>query len=132
HYQFLWNEKWSNRWSTNIALNYTYGRGFFEQYREDEDFEDYDLAPIEIGGETINTTDLIRRRWLDNDFYVANATANYKDNELNLTFGGSYSNYDGDHFGEIIWARFASDSETGDHYYESNGKKTDKIGRAHV
>ncbi|HLT34339.1 MAG TPA: TonB-dependent receptor, partial [Aquaticitalea sp.] len=125
HYQLLWNEKLSNRWSTNIALNYTYGRGFFEQYREDEDFEDYDLAPIEIGGETINTTDLIRRRWLDNDFYVANATANYKDNELNLTFGGSYSNYDGDHFGEIIWARFASDSETGDHYYESNGKKTD-------
>ncbi|MEZ4801227.1 MAG: TonB-dependent receptor [Gelidibacter sp.] len=125
HYQFLWNEKWSNRWSTNLALNYTYGRGFFEQYREDEDFADYDLTPIDIGGETISSTDLIRRRWLDNDFYVANASANYKNNELNLTFGGSYSSYIGDHFGEIIWARFASDSETRDRYYEGVGKKKD-------
>lgn len=125
HYQLLWNERLNNRWSTNVALNYTYGRGFFEQYREDEDFSNYDLTPIDIGGETINTTDLIRRRWLDNDFYVANATANYKNDEVNLTFGGSYSNYDGDHYGEIIWARFASDSETGDRYYEGNGKKRD-------
>ncbi|MCK7589200.1 TonB-dependent receptor [Subsaxibacter sp. CAU 1640] len=125
HYQFLWNEKLNNRWSTNLALNYTYGRGFFEQYREDEDFADYDLTPIDIGGETISSTDLIRRRWLDNDFYVANASANYKNNELNLTFGGSYSSYIGDHFGEIIWARFASDSETGDRYYEGVGKKKD-------
>ena len=125
HYQLLWNERLNSNWSTNIALNYTYGRGFFEQYKEDEDFSDYDLAPIEIGGETINTTDLIRRRWLDNDFYVANATANYKNDEVNFTFGGSYSTYRGDHFGEIIWARFASDSEIRDRYYDGTGKKND-------
>ncbi len=125
HYQLLWNERLSKQWSTNIALNYTYGRGFFEQYREDEDFSDYDLSPIEIGGETINTTDLIRRRWLDNDFYVAIATANYKDESINLTFGGSYSHYDGDHFGEIIWARFASESEISENYYQGNGTKND-------
>lgn len=125
HYQLLWNERLNSNWSTNIALNYTYGRGFFEQYKEDEDFSDYDLAAIEIGGETINTTDLIRRRWLDNDFYVANATANYKNDEVNFTFGGSYSTYRGDHFGEIIWARFASDSEIRDRYYDGTGKKND-------
>lgn len=125
HYQLLWNEKLNNNWSTNIALNYTYGRGFFEQYKEDESFEDYQLTPIEIGDETINSTDLIRRRWLDNDFYVANATANYKNDDINLTFGGSYSTYKGDHFGEIIWARFASDSEIREHYYEGTGKKND-------
>lgn len=125
HYQVLWNERWSNRWSTNVAMNYTYGRGFFEQYKEDEDFTDYNLTPIAIGGETINSTDLIRRRWLDNDFYVTNLTANYKDESLNFTFGTSSSFYDGDHFGEIIWARFASDSETGDRYYEGNGRKND-------
>ncbi len=125
HYQLLWNEKLNNRWSTNIALNYTQGKGYFEQYKEDADFEDYNLTPIEIGGETINTTDLIRRRWLDNQFYVANATANYKNNSVNLTFGGSYSRYKGDHFGEIIWAQFASNSDIREHYYEGIGKKTD-------
>jgi iron complex outermembrane receptor protein len=125
HYQLLWNEKLNTNWSTNVALNYTYGRGFFEQYKEDEDFGDYDLTPIEIGGEIINSTDLIRRRWLDNDFYVANATANYKNDDINMTFGGSYSTYKGDHFGEIIWARFASDSEIREHYYDGTGTKND-------
>ena len=125
HYQLHWNERYNNNWSTNLGLNYTYGRGYFEQYKEDEDFADYNLEEITIGGETINTTDLIRRRWLDNDFYVVNASANYKKNALNMTFGTSYSNYDGDHFGEIIWAQYASNSEVRDRYYEGNGRKKD-------
>ncbi len=125
HYQLHWNQRYNNRWSTNVGLNYTYGRGYFEQYKEDEDFGDYDLTPITVGGETIETTDLIRRRWLDNDFYVVNASANYKNNEIDMIFGTSYSLYDGDHFGEIIWSEFASNSEIRDRYYEGNGKKTD-------
>jgi len=125
HYQLHWNECFNNNWSTNVGLNYTYGRGYFEQYKEDENFADYDLEEITVGGETINTTDLIRRRWLDNGFYVANVNANYKNDALNLTFGTSYSSYDGDHFGEIIWTEFASTSEIRDHYYDGNGKKKD-------
>ena len=125
HYQFHWNERYNNNWSTNLGLNYTHGRGYFEQYKEDEDFADYDLDEITLGGGTINTTDLIRRRWLDNDFYVATGSANYKNDVLNASFGLSYSNYFGKHFGEIIWARYASNSEIGDHYYVGKGKKKD-------
>ncbi|MEX1383363.1 TonB-dependent receptor, partial [Lutibacter sp.] len=125
HYQLHWNEKLSKNWSTNIGLNYTFGRGYYEQYKEGEDFSDYDLTPISLGGETIDQTDLIRRRWLDNDFYVVNANATYKNNALEFIFGTSYSNYKGDHFGEIIWAEFASNSEIRDRYYESNTKKND-------
>ncbi|MFD1614528.1 TonB-dependent receptor [Gelatiniphilus marinus] len=125
HYQLHWNERYNNYWSTNLALNYTKGRGYFEQYKEDEPFDEYDLTPINIGGETIDETDLIRRRWLDNNFYVVNAGANYKTNVLDMNFGLSYSSYIGDHYGEIIWARFASDSEIGDHYYNGQGKKKD-------
>ncbi|WP_299259650.1 TonB-dependent receptor [uncultured Aquimarina sp.] len=125
HYQLHWNQKYNNNWSTNIGLNYTYGRGFFEQYKEDEDFADYDFTPIVLGGETINTTDLIRRRWLDNDFYVINATANYKNNNLDVDFGAFYSLYDGDHFGEVIWAQNAGGSEIRDNYYFGNGKKNE-------
>lgn len=125
HYQLHWNERYNSQWTSTVSLNYTYGRGFFEQYREEEDFADYDLTPLEFGGETVSSTDLIRRRWLDNDFYVLNANANYKQDNLNMSFGGSYSYYDGDHFGEIIWAEFASNSEIRDRYYEGNAKKTD-------
>ena len=125
HYQLHWNEKHNNNWSTNLGLNYTYGRGYFEQYKEDEDFSDYGFEEISIGGSTINTTDLIRRRWLDNDFYVINASTNYKNETLNFSSGLSYSSYDGDHFGEVIWARYASDSEIRDRYYEGNSNKYD-------
>lgn len=125
HYQLHWNERYNNNWSTNLGLNYTYGRGYFEQYKEYEDFADYDLQPLTIGGETIDETDLIRRRWLNNNFYVLNASANYKNEALDMTFGTSYSTYTGDHFGEIIWARFASRSEIEDRYYEGVGTKKD-------
>jgi len=125
HYQLYWNQRYNDNWSTNLGLNYTYGRGYFEQYKEDQDFADYDLETITIGGETINTTDLIRRRWLDNDFYVVNANTNYKNDALNFTLGTSYSSYIGDHYGEIIWARYASNSEFGDRYYNGEGKKKD-------
>ena len=125
HYQLHWNQRFNNNWSTNIGLNYTYGRGFFEQYKEDEDFATYGFEEIAIGGETINTTDLIRRRWLDNNFYVVNASATYKNENLNIIFGGSYSTYSGDHFGEVIWAEFASQSEIRDRYYDGNGTKND-------
>ena len=125
HYQLHWNQKYNNNWSTTLGLNYTYGRGYFEQYKEDEDFEDYNLEEITIGGETVNTTDLIRRRWLDNNFYVINANVNYKDDAIDLIFGGSISHYDGDHFGEIIWAEYASQSEIRDRYYDGNSLKND-------
>ena len=125
HYQLLWNQRFSNNWSTNVSLNYTKGEGYFEQYKENEDFETYGFEPIEIGGDTINTTDLIRRRWLDNDFCAANANVNYKNNKIDFTGGAFYSYYTGDHFGEVIWARYASDSEIRDRYYEGNGEKSE-------
>jgi iron complex outermembrane receptor protein len=125
HYQLHWNERYNNNWSTNLGLNYTYGRGFFEQFREDDDFSTYGLDPLVVDGQSVNTTDLIRRRWLDNDYYVINASANYKNNEIDLMFGTSISHYDGDHFGEVIWARSASQSNIRDRYYDGNGKKND-------
>ncbi len=125
HYQLHWNQRYNNQWSTTLGLNYTYGRGYFEQYKEDEDFDTYGFNPLTFNGETVDETDLIRRRWLDNGFYVVNANANYKDDNLNLIFGGSYSHYDGDHFGEVIWAEFASQTEIRDRYYDGNSKKND-------
>ncbi|NNL82733.1 MAG: TonB-dependent receptor, partial [Winogradskyella sp.] len=125
HYQLHWNQRFNNNWSTTVGLNYTYGRGYFEQFREDDDFETYGFTPLTVNGEEVTTTDLIRRRWLDNDFYVINANANYKTNNLDMIFGGSYSHYDGDHFGEVIWAEFASQSEIRDRYYDGNSIKND-------
>ena len=121
HYQLHWNEKISENWSTNLAFHYTKGKGYYENYKEDATFADYGLASV--GSEV--TTDLIRQKWLDNNFYGTTFSSNYKDEKLNLVVGGAYNKYEGDHFGKVIWARFASQSELGDRYYSDYASKTD-------
>ncbi|MBZ9788382.1 TonB-dependent receptor [Psychroflexus sp. CAK57W] len=123
HYQLHWNQRLNQNWSTNLSLNYTYGRGYFEQYKEEADLVFHDIGVISIGNETIENSDLIRRRWLDNDYYVINGTVNYSDSQFDFTSGLFYSYYTNDHFGEVIWSRFAGDSEIRDNYYFGNGTK---------
>ena len=129
HYQLHWNEKINNFWSFNLGLNYTYGRGYFEQYREDDNIDTYGgivSSDTKLNGEKTDTTDLIRRRWLDNDFYVFNSSLNFVKNKIDLTISSSYSSYVGDHFGEVIWARtFSSNGKIRDRYYEGLGEKKD-------
>ena len=119
HYQLHWNEQLNSHWSTNLGLNYTKGAGFFEQYKAAENAADFNNL-IEDG------SDVIVRRWLDNDFYVLNFNTNYNDERLNFISGISYSKYTGDHFGEVIWgSNLASGVSFGDRYYFSDAKKTD-------
>ena len=125
HYQFHLSHKFNKYLNGTMALHYTYGSGYFEQYRQDDDFSDYGLGNLIIGSDTITSTDLIRRRWLDNHFYGVTYNLRYQKNKLNVVLGGAYNQYDGDHFGEIIWSEFANGTEIRDRYYDNNGFKTD-------
>ncbi|MEX0769672.1 MAG: TonB-dependent receptor [Balneolaceae bacterium] len=126
HYQLHYSYQFPEGWLLNTSFHYTYGRGYYEQYRENDPLGTYNIEPIEMGGETIARSDLIRRRWLDNHFYGTVFSATYRSaDRWNLTVGGGYNEYDGDHFGEVIWARFAGNSEHEDRYYDNNGFKTD-------
>jgi iron complex outermembrane receptor protein len=125
HYQLHWNQRLNQNWSTNLSLNYTYGRGYFEQYKEDADLAFHEIGPVTVGNQSIENSDLIRRRWLDNDYYVANATVNYTDRQVDFTSGLFYSYYTNDHFGEVIWSQFTGDSSIRDNYYFGNGTKTE-------
>ncbi|MCF6297893.1 MAG: TonB-dependent receptor [Flavobacteriaceae bacterium] len=123
HYQFHWNEQLNKYWSTNIGLNYTKGEGYFEQFKENKKVADFNGIVEATDG---SRTDLIVRRWLDNDFYVANFNVAYQKKALDIISGISYSNYLGDHFGEVIWAKqFADNANIRDQYYFSDAKKTD-------
>ncbi|MDO6818375.1 TonB-dependent receptor [Zobellia sp. 1_MG-2023] len=125
HAQFLWNQQLSDTWSTNVAFHFTKGSGFFEQYKQEDKFATYGFEPIVVNGDSVNTTDLIRRRWLDNKFYGAVFSANYTKNRLDVILGGGWNSYQGDHFGEVIWARYATDSQIRDRYYEDDSNKSD-------
>lgn len=119
HYQLHWNERFDNNWSTNLGLNYTKGKGYFEQYKSEESAADFNNLIEE-------DSDVIVRRWLDNNFYVLNANVTYKNNALEIISGLSYSSYDGDHFGEVIWGNdLAPNTNIRDLYYEGDATKND-------
>lgn len=124
HFQLLYNNQLSRDWNANMALHYTRGLGFFEQYKADEAFGSYGFAPIEIGDSLISSTDLVRQLWLDNHFYGAVYSLNYNKNRVDATLGGAYSRYEGGHYGKVIWAAFAP-NELGDRYYENDALKSD-------
>ncbi len=156
HYHLHFTHRFSNRLNLNISGHYTRGYGYYEQFREDEDFDTYQLDTLFHGGQyintsgldsivvdgntinttgidqlfvgadTITTTDLIRRRWLDNHFYGGIFSVNYNNEKgFKLTIGGAMNQYVGDHYGEIIWAEYASQSQIRDRYYENTAIKTE-------
>lgn len=119
HYQLHWNERLDNNWSTNLGLNYTKGKGYFEQYKLGESAADFAIL-IE------DDSDVIVRRWLDNNFYVLNANITYKKNLLEIISGVSYNTYDGNHFGEVIWGSdLAANTNIRDRYYNGDATKND-------
>ena len=126
HYQLHYSYQLSEQWTANASLHYTYGRGYYEEYKADEPLSVYTINPVQLGDTTVSTSDLIRRLWLDNHFYGTVFSTQYKnENNWTLTFGGGYNEYDGDHFGEVIWAEFAPKDNPELEYYDNNGFKTD-------
>jgi iron complex outermembrane receptor protein len=125
HYQVLFSRKLSESFNVNASLFYTAGNGYYEQYKEDQKLADYLITPPVIGGETVKKSDLIRRKWLDNDFYGATFSATHKQETSEFTFGGGYNVYDGNHFGKVIWARNAGNSELDHEWYRGTGLKND-------
>lgn len=104
HYQLFFNQQLSNKLKLNIALFYTTGKGYYEQYKAEQAYEAYGLPNPVIGNETITETDLIRQLWLDNHFYGNTFSLQYKDNKKEVILGGGFSRYDGNHYGKVIWA----------------------------
>lgn len=131
HYQLHGNHSFSEYWSGNLAFHYTRGRGFYEQFREDDRFSTYGFTPLVVNGDTTDRMDVIRRRWLDNHFYGSVFYLDYNNSkDLNINLGGGINAYDGDHFGEVIWAEFMPDNNIRDRYYDNNGFKLD--GHAYI
>lgn len=107
HFQFHWTQSISSNLISNLGLNLTNGKGYYEQYNEN------------------GSEDFITRKWLDNQFYVINYNVNYSKNKNNLIFGSTYSEYDGDHYGETIWSQNSGNIAFTDLFYNGNGLKKD-------
>ncbi len=123
NYQLIWNQRFSNVLSLNAALHYTKGEGYYEEYKRKRTLYEYDLD----NAMTWATSDLVRQKKMDNDFYGVVASIQY-DNKSNLqaVLGGGWNKYDGKHFGLVKWVKSPVDALLPDHkYYDNNTKKTD-------
>ena len=96
HYQMHFNHDISNTANLHLALHYTYGRGYYEEFREDDNLSNYyDFLENK-------SLDLVRRRWLSNHFYGLTYSFSKKFDKSEINIGGALNEYDADHFGEII------------------------------
>ncbi len=140
NYQLLWDQILNDNWNFNVALHYTKGAGYYEEYKSGRTWAQYHLTnDWGIWG------DLVRQKKMDNDFYGFVASLNY-DNKAGITatLGGGWNKYDGDHFGRVVWAgtpyKSVADAIGNEttvavptpttvlpdlEYYRNNAKKTD-------
>ncbi|MCA5004331.1 TonB-dependent receptor [Sphingobacterium bovistauri] len=122
HYTYVMN----NAWNFNAALHYTRGAGYYEEFREDDRLSRYSIPNLVQGSTTIEKSNLVRRRWLDNHFYGTTVSANFKPSTTwNLTFGGAYNEYKGDHYGEVIKVDIYPNTSFNDKYYLNDATKKD-------
>ncbi|HLZ87037.1 MAG TPA: TonB-dependent receptor plug domain-containing protein [Puia sp.] len=109
HYQLFFNHQFSDLLSFNSAVFLTRGYGYFQEYHDQGDsanarYAAYGLPPYVVGNDTLQSTNLIRQRWLDNYFYGSVFSLQYKNNNTQLMLGGGWDRYDGKHYGNVIWA----------------------------
>jgi len=126
HYYLNWLQKINKSWNLSTALHYTRGIGYYEEYKTDQEFSDYQLENATIGTDTISSTDLVRRRYLDNYFYGFTFGLNFDNiNRVQATIGGAFNYYDGNHYGEVIWSEISVQFDKNYRWYENEGDKAD-------
>lgn len=126
YYQLLYDQQITPNLSFSGALHYTKGYGYYEEYRNADSLKNYGITPVTIGGITIAQTDLVRRLWLNNNFYGVTYNLNYRPkNNLNITLGGAYNEYDGAHYNNIEWTQQSTNIPPDYEYSRDNAVKTD-------
>ncbi|MEE9439974.1 MAG: TonB-dependent receptor [Saprospiraceae bacterium] len=127
HYQLHYTIAPTSKLKLKATTYYTVGKGYYEQAKRWQDFNFYSLPTlIDTEGDTLTTGNLVRRKWLDNDYYGVILSGDYQPNEkLKILIGGGFSQYKGEHFGRVIKADGYSDLDRAKRYYDGLGKKSD-------
>lgn len=125
HIQAIYTHQFSTKLAWNTTLNFTKGDGYYENYKYDDTFAEYGLDPQVIDEVTYENGDFIIREAMDNAFYAAMTSLSYRTSDFNLVSGISYSFYDGDHIGKMLWSKYNQNIPDDYRWYLNNGKKED-------
>lgn len=123
HFQLFFNHTFNNKLALNIATFLTRGYGYYEEYKAAQTLADYGLENYIHNGDTTFISDLVRQLWLNNYFYGQIFSVQYKSNKDEITFGGSWTKYDGKHYGKVVWLPF--EKSINYDYYTFPASKTD-------
>ena len=125
HYQLFYNHEFNSYWKANVAVFLTRGAGYYEQYKADEKLSKYGLPQYIVGTDTTRKTNIIRQLWLDNNFYGSIFSIQHKKNNTQVTIGGGLNQYDGKHYGKIVWAQTQAAVPLNYRWYNLKAKKQD-------
>ena len=124
HYQLLWTQNFNEKWNLETTLHYTKGKGYYENYKQGSEFSTYNLP--DFNNET--SSDFIRKKWLNNDFYGIVSTLYGKFENLDLNFGAVANQYYGRHYGNVTGV-FLPDIDEHE-YYRNRSVKSEVSGFA--
>ncbi|MDD2633691.1 MAG: TonB-dependent receptor [Bacteroidales bacterium] len=125
HYQLLLSQMVSRKINLNAAAFYVRGYGYYESYKPDGKFAKYGLGNVVVNGDTMRASDMITRKYLDNDFYGFTFSGNYNSfDKITASVGGGWNYYDGAHYGNVIWSKYSDSNYPDKRWYENEGLKT--------
>ncbi|MBR4996226.1 MAG: TonB-dependent receptor [Alistipes sp.] len=120
--QLIINHRPNDSWVMNLTGYYTYGYGFYKQYKDDRTLLEY--TNLGVADYSIEA-DIVRRKIMRNHTAGINATAGYTADHLSLLMGGAWSYYTCPHWGEIDWIEGWSNSPIDGRWYDNDVKKQD-------
>lgn len=120
----------NDHWTTSASLHYTYGYGYYREFRPNNKLSKFGLTAVDEAGKNIKKTDFVRKKGLSQNTYGLVWNANYKDDAWDIVGGLSIQNFDGNHFGYLTYAANNVVRQmilsNGDYkYYDSDAHKLD-------
>ncbi|MDE5706950.1 MAG: TonB-dependent receptor, partial [Alistipes sp.] len=122
--QLIVNHRFNARWTLNATGHYTYGSGYYNQYKNGQDLSEYGIAPIPTDDPALPITEsnLIRRKSMKTHFGGAVVSANYTKGRVRLALGGAANMYDGLHWGRVLSLVAAPDFRPYEYYSNTSAK----------
>ena len=127
HLQLHASQALGSHMRASLALHYTAGDGYYEQYKPERTLKEYGLQPFtNAQGETVKKSDLVRLKHVDNDFGGALFNLSYSRSRVNAAAGVAANLHRGNHFGQVAWVRnFVGAIDPLQEYYRNRGRKFD-------
>lgn len=127
HHQLILTHSFSPALTLNLTGHYTAGFGYTDEFKASSSLKKYALANFtDASGKEVKRADIIRRKYLDNDFYGVNGTLNWRNQTWQVSYGVSGNYYKGLHYGERRWvSQYPQTVYPESRYYDNVARKID-------